>query len=985
MYYHWRNKYSYQSEWWCVGLLAALKLFPSDLYGLLHSMLGFRKKKNVSSFSLILLFVLNSSLVESQVQITPNSITQNNGMLSGLFEITLNNLLPVETTIELKINISDDKSQEIVQIGSKRFGLGTGQTVLTQEFQSNCGFNFNTTTVSGEYLAQKRFFMPGTYKVCYSVINVSDGYEIGNYCQEFQIEKGNTVVNDVSEKKKKEIISFHGSSELLFNYSNIQSNYTSVPPTYLNWVFNPQLTIMDIPISGRLFLTTMQSQGQQNMNSFTVQFDANQFRQILKSKLLDFISKNKTLSKVGAVDFSSYLEELSSINSLLQNENVMNEINQLSELDSLNQVVSSASTLKNKVQQVYNNGKNTVGDIKSRFNSGHDSIAVSDTVSHIDSAYHHSLNTVNRLSNRLNDTIGSIQDSLMKVQDSLKRLGDYIYNKYDSAENRINSIVDNPGQLSEIAMDSLKNRIKQLEWLESKREYYDKMIDRKNKIEKYAKKFGLIDSSGNITANNLNSNIDMNQLSNPEYVFDKLKSNKLLRKVDRLLYSVKSFSIGMSTPSFSSLTLNGMAVNGFTIELEPYDVYAGFTYGEIVNPVYTNNLNYASYRRNIISGSFGYGKKEKSHLHITLLSSTDDTTSINPRDSLYLYSKLPQDNKVLSIEGQVKLFKDKWTISGELSGSQTIKDITIYAANNIINTQENVSSSDWFVNILTQRKNVNKAVVDYAIFAKSEVKLFKDKTTLSVSFKRIGPDYYSFGLPYLVRDMMTFEFKASQKLWKNRLALTGFIRRNNDNLTGMKPLTTTFYTYGFDFSLRIPKWPALNASLTPLNLQNDSTVYNLLCFNANANYSFRIKKLQNVLSVTYLKQVSFNNDSTYSFDVNSINLVYSVNIKKGPNIQFNAGYFDSRNVMKTNTTGIIGIGAGMTVLKIWSNSVGGNLYISNLELKWGAYYQTNINILKYLTFSFRIETNQFNTYINTIPGLSDYSQLNCRTLLTAKW
>lgn len=866
--------------------------------------------------------------------------------------------------------------------------LNTGQTILTNETQNFMSFSF-AANVKSKTLADTRFFAGGDYKICYEVLNALDQSNLGDFCADFHVEKKETEKIDTT--KKKFPLEFHGTTEVLFNYSNTQSLYTTLPPTYLNWTFNPQISLFDIPVSGRLFLTTMNSSVQQNMNSFTFNFDANMYREVLKKKLLELMKKNKALSKIGAIDFSSYLTEYENIKNTFSNPNILNEFKQLGELDSLQQLVGKVKNISNEVKSTVNDVKETYTNVKDKFDETKE-IFINETSKDSTNKLDLPIDSLNldssilrgeKYINKYKDSLNVWKDSLTNLKDKYVSKVDSIKNKITDASSQVQSYINDPTKLGELALDSLKGRIKELEWLESKREYYTKIMERKAEIEKYAKQFGLMDSAGNIKVDQI-KDVDPSKLSDPQYLFEKLKNHKLLRKFDKILYSVKTISIGMGTPNFSSLSLNGMAVNGFTFEAEPFNIYAGFTYGEILNPVLTNNFNYMSYRRNLIGGKIGYGAKDKSHIHLTILSATDDSSSVNPRDSLILNGKLPQDNKVINIDGQLNVFKNKFIITAELSGSQTIKDITNYGTNNIINATAVGDNSRWIENIFTQNQQVHKAVVDYAISTKLEAKLFKDKTTISASFKRVGPNYYSFGLPFMIRDLMTFEVKYAQKLWKNRINFSAFIRRNNDNLTNNKNLTTEFYTYGFDFNLKIPKLPSIRTSMNPIMFQNDSISFQLMSMNTSINYQFKLKKIQNLISFTYLKQFTLQHDTTYYFNIDNANLLYTINIKKGPSIQFTSGYFANQNKLGRKDTWIAGVGTSISLFKIWNSTVGGNLYINQNELKWGAYYQTNLTITKYLNFSLRLETNQFNTY-QFIPGVTDFSQFTCRTLLTAKW
>jgi hypothetical protein len=274
--------------------------------------------------------------------------------------------------------------------------------------------------------------------------------------------------------------------------------------------------------------------------------------------------------------------------------------------------------------------------------------------------------------------------------------------------------------------------------------------------------------------------------------------------------------------------------------------------------------------------------------------------------------------------------------------------------------------------------------VDFATYAKIEGLLFKGKTTLSGSFRRVGPNYYSFGLPFLVRDVMTFEVKYGQKLWKNRISFSAYLRRNSDNLENTKTTTTATYNFGFDFSLTLPKAPYVRANLTPIILQNDSGKFNMLVLNVTSGHSYKFLGMQQTSMLSFIRQSSTSDDSTLNFTVYYLTLNHTLNLRQGPAIMANASYIHSETPAIKKNTWIIGAGTSFTLFKKWNNTLGGNLYVNERELKWGCYYQSSVSLTRFFTINLRLENNQYNTYIN-LPGLADYTQFICRTSIAAKW
>ncbi len=77
-------------------------------------------------------------------------------------------------------------------------------------------------------------------------------------------------------------ITFKGTSTLTGYYSDRQSFGQEIPRQYLTWQFRGQLTLLSIPFSGSVMLSTMQSKAYQPMNHYSFQLDA---RSLLRNGL----------------------------------------------------------------------------------------------------------------------------------------------------------------------------------------------------------------------------------------------------------------------------------------------------------------------------------------------------------------------------------------------------------------------------------------------------------------------------------------------------------------------------------------------------------------------------------------------------------------------------------------------------------------------------------------------------------------------------
>lgn len=867
---------------------------------------------------------------------------------TDLWNFSVNNIGQPGTQTYVDILLTEQNTGDVFTARTQNMTVNQGLTlysfenfrIATQKYgNSAAGNSFRSSGMLGE----------GLYTICVTLKNPYDDNAFSQKCQSFSVTKESlrNASSGTSPTGGNKNFQFHGYAELTGYYTNHVSNYSTLAPNYAQLVLNPNLSIYEVPIGGRVSLSTMQSSTMQNMNTWSLYFDGEQFKNILKKKLMTLIEKNNKLKDMNLSSLSGSMSQLKNLQTTLQNPDVLRELGQLKELDSLRNMYDKISgadlnSLKDAGLDSLQNNKYATGmkdSLSGKYNNTHDSLM------------------------RIKDSVLSIKD---RSQDSVM--------KYMAYKDSLQGLL---GGLSE--------RIKGLEWLEQKRAGYKNLLAQKDKLTEMGKKFGVVDSNGNIKdLSSLKDNLDYQKLSDPNFLYSKLKSSKLLRRVDKYLYGFKTFSIGMAAPNFSELSLRNVPLNGILVEYEMKNVYAGFTYGDLQSASPTYDVGHATYRRTAVAGSFGYGRKEKTHVHLNIFHAWDDTSSINPRDSIFLYQKTPQKNYVVSLDFKVLLFKEKLRISGELAGCQTTRDVT-YQDSSILNPIPTHNPDEWLVNIISQRPVSTNTSVDFAFNAKVEGLLFKGKTMISAATKRVGANYYAFGTPFLMRDVFSLEAKITQRLWKNRISMMAFVRRNNDNLDGNKLLQSVFYNYGFDVMVNIPKLPYFKASLMPVNLQNDSSSFDMTILNVSSGYNYKITKdIIAASNLNYTFQECSSRDSFFVSTGHFVTLNQLFTFKNSITLNITSGYFNTANDSLTKHVFNLGAGTGFTVLKKINTSVGGNLYMANTELKWGGYLQLGASFLRFFSLNIRLETNRFDNYLYQSYN-PDYLQFAGRAVMVARW
>lgn len=824
--------------------------------------------------------------------------------------------------------------------------------------------NFSSAP-GGKAIRPDGTFSGGAYMACVKILDVKDHAELAINCEGFSVmETRASVAGPNAGKegdKKKFPVQFHGNAEISGYFANKPPMYSDYSPNYGHIFLNPTLTVYDVPLTGTVLVSTQNSPLRQNMNVFNFAFDADAFKNNLIARLQKAVTENKKLNELTGGKMAT-LGKLQNMDNLMKNPEVQKELKglkdletyrkQLGEIEGINKVMDGKDSLGNMAKGLGNAKDNL--DYNKLLNTMKDSLEKADTGS-VDTK---------KLRHRY--------DSLQTKADSLQRVYEKYRGKYDSLKT---------------VSDSLTKMVDGLKHLDYKKGGYDALLNQKDGLLKEAKLNGWVDSLGNVknTADEL-SKVDMSKVGDPNYLTGKLSSMGLLKKYEKYLSWVRKFSVGTSFTQYSEYTLNNVPVSGISVELAPWKLYAAFTYGQVQRSVLTSDAGAASYKRNMITGSVGYGTQDKTHFHLTVLSSQDDPGSINPRDSVYLYYKKPQANKVISADFAVHAWKDRIRVSGELAGSQLVRDVTYEPIENIIELQNTPmrSEKDWIANIFRQKPVNLNTVTDFAFFTKAEALLFKDKTRITFGTSRVGENYYSFGTPFLMRDMLTFEGKVSQKFMKNKISASLYVRQMSNNLSGNKPLTVNQWRWGGDLSLNFPKMPVVRLMYTPILQQNDSGTVNMNMMSANVSYPVKIKKVRLMNMGAYIFQNGTKGFSAQAFTSHFVTFNQNIMFPKGQTFGLTMNYIYTKTVVEELHSLAGTVSAGGTLFKKWNNGGGVNIYANRLEQRYMVFYRTGISFLKYLTLNIQVEAQVYrNGRENAL--YPRYDVVAVRPLLNVRW
>jgi len=552
----------------------------------------------------------------SQIVVQFSNSYDNNLNLQSIWGFQVTNLAgyPVNSYIEIKV--TNNRMEQVVLIQSPRIELATGSNNLNNDVIKNSRINYNPANAESAILKKESYFPKGLYYICISVKDASSEAELGQNCTQANMSfdpEGSSTPNRKTKKDNFFTKNFRtsGYSELTGVYSNVQQVGTLISPSYGQWYLNPTVSVFDFPVSFQLLLSTRQNDNQQNINSFNVQFDANQFMNMLKQRAVEFVKKKVNNDMFSNMNLESLSGQLNEVKAKLENPGTLMELKQIKELDSLKGSLSGLESF------------------------GKDSASL--------------LGKLNQLKN-------------LTGNDSLKLDTSLLRSKLDSLNSRRDS-------LASAKMDSLKKKIKVLAWLEDKKPYYDKLLKQKEEIESKIGAINLDSLSGKV--DEFKAKYDPQKFNDPKFLYSFLDKFKLFKKFEKIMMAVKKLAIGTSYPNYTDFTCKGVQVNGLNIEIEKWNTYLSFSYGNTLQGIVPTNFfggNAApnstlgfTYKRNIIGGSFGYGSKEKTHVHFTLMSFQDDPTSISIPDSLLSTAPKPKLNQVMGVEREKKKKERKKT------------------------------------------------------------------------------------------------------------------------------------------------------------------------------------------------------------------------------------------------------------------------------------------------------------------------------------
>jgi len=571
-------------------------------------------------------------------------------------------------------------------------------------------------------------------------------------------------------------IKINGNILLDNRYAFRDSINTIMPPNYTRLWLNATVSVYEIPITFKTILTTEQNPQRQSMNSFSVGFNAFDWKQVIRAKMDTKIAQLKK-------DFTP--KELASMQQYL-------ELVEKLDVDSL-QALGEAQLEKLKTQAKDSSEAaleklKASGDKKAR-------LQLEKTKQYREKTKKHEAKAA------------KLEKQRMKA-----------LSKKDSSVAKMAKVKDRYDQKDRILLERYQKwQEKSLEKLKSKKvhkqanKYGEQAKKIREKIPyKDAKELGF-DPSLIYNEEKLKKYQELQDLEKMRESLDakaveKLREIGFISKLEKYAAGFKNFGIGMVYPDYSQYSLRGVPINGINLDYQWEDKWQiGLVGAQSQRTTLSVDSLSGQLKRIFIGGRFGYGKLDGNNIHINVLGVRDSENDISSADSGFYQS--PKQNYVATIDFSYVLLKDKLKISGELGGA-------MYASNT---RQAEIGSLE----LENSQSQMNSGVFsDVAFRVITSLKPDK-KTHLELDFNRVGATYVSLGVPNLRNDIFHAGFRGQRSFLKNDVLVLRFnFQYEFDNLKDLKPSTTANQIYNIGMQYRFPKNISLSSTYTYVSQKN---------------------------------------------------------------------------------------------------------------------------------------------------------------------
>jgi hypothetical protein len=745
----------------------------------------------------------------------------------------------------------------------------------------------------------------------------------GSYAQNVD---ANQWLNQINQIKSAPLVKYNGSMMLSAQRSTAPVASLVNPPNFYRWQLNSVLSLKGLPIGVNGFWTTEQNPLRQNMNFFSVSFDQRTSRLNINEKVDQRLN-----------DMESELMQQMDPNSLKSKEqDLMGKLNkaQLLNIDE------------------YTNKLDKNKDSLNKLNSGQE---------------------------KLNQKLAETREKQRKVMERKK--SERNLEKIEQYKSKIQNIKSKIEQTKQLQSQMANQQVQLMDSLNNQLKIKEKLTQRLDSV-KSSQEANYANASAETKAKlkKVRELKKMNPKERQDHV-GTLDSMGVLKKVERIMLNVRSFSVGTSFPVFSEYTVNGIPLTGLNVEYTPKKWYFAGVGAKNLNPIeqqqpLNNNIPNTpgtpmmamatpnTYARQVYAVAIGRGVPKKPHIHFNVMYGLDDQHSIRERksaDTVLTTGNIvsrPQENLVIGTDFLYKLPLAFYNIKveGEVASSILSNDTRVARLN-----REKLQDFGLKTNDVNSQFQGDIAVMMKPIWTIDSL------TELKGTYNRVGATYRSFGVPFLRRDFKLARLDFSRFFWKRKIFTQFYVFEDETNLSRMQPVTVFNRGGGLNAAIDIPKAPKIilsylmmNFSQSPADLQTASIAAVQHNTSLTLNYPYQVGELgfQSLLNVMYQRKIAVN--PILSFNIYGFDVQQECTLPIGLSVGLKAGLMKEESLVRNTTIQTVGIVGRFELGEKWRNSLGYD-YLTNPTAgrRMIAFGESIYAFTKYLSANIRCEWNAY--------------------------
>ncbi|HVS96021.1 MAG TPA: hypothetical protein VHE54_06025 [Puia sp.] len=277
--------------------------------------------------------------------------------------------------------------------------------------------------------------------------------------------------------------------------------------------------------------------------------------------------------------------------------------------------------------------------------------------------------------------------------------------------------------------------------------------------------------------------------------------------------------LGYRTINMSPLVFGGQSFLGVGLQLNPGKLRFAAFYGSLNKAVSEDTT--AGHLAQPQYGRIGYGVRlgvgtEANHFDLLYFHARDDSGSIRLINDTAAIR--PRENTVVGAGFKLSFLKHRIVWTGDLAASALTQDLTAKP----VNSDTLTTAVDKFASHFIDYRN--STVVNLA--GQTLLSFYLKSFNTTFGYRRVGADYTSLGIPYMLNDAQSFQWNAGLILDKGKVNLNTNLNDQQTGVSGKEESRLNTFTGAFNLGAMLSRHANLSMSFSTVDItQGDGTAH----------------------------------------------------------------------------------------------------------------------------------------------------------------